>query len=158
MSNIQRTFNLIKELIHKDLAPVTNMANFCTVLKDEFDWHSVGFYLVDENKKRLYLGPHQGPLACIHIEYDKGVCGQAWSKQETLNVPDVHEYEGHIACSSLSNSELVIPMIYAGKVEAVLDIDSIEFSAFSKDAQQWLEQILAHLTQTLYSRAHSKRN
>jgi len=137
--------NIAKSLLSKDCQSLSNMANLCALLKEKFDFHWVGFYLVNEKNNSLYLGPFQGPLACTDIPFGKGVCGQAWSQNKILNVPDVHKFVGHIACSSLSNSEIVIPVVSANKVIAVLDIDSIEFNAFDKMDERYLAELISFI-------------
>ena len=103
-----------------------------------FFW--AGFYIVKD--EQLVLGPFQGPVACTRIPYGKGVCGTAWQRQETIVVPDVEEFPGHIACSSLSRSEIVVPIFADGSVYAVLDIDSKELATFDQTDKEWLEQIV----------------
>jgi GAF domain-containing protein len=108
-----------------------------------FFW--TGFYRVVGNE--LVLGPFQGPVACMHIPFGKGVCGSAWQRKETIVVPDVEQFPGHIACSSLSRSEIVVPVFsQAGEVVAVLDIDSKELSTFDETDRQYLEVICGHIT------------
>lgn len=122
----------------KDL--IASLANISAVLKHVFDFHWVGFYRVVNDE--LVLGPFQGPMACVRIAYGKGVCGTAWQKAQTIIVPDVHQFPGHIACSSLSNSEIVVPVKdKTGDVKLVLDVDSVNFNDFDSDDQQGLEQI-----------------
>ena len=112
-----------------------------------FFW--VGFYLVENEK--LILGPFQGPLACTEIKFGKGVCGTAWSRGETIIVKDVHQFPGHIACSSETNSEIVLPVIDSkGRVVAVLDIDSTEFSYFDNIDQKYLEKMLKWFASEVY--------
>jgi GAF domain-containing protein len=107
-----------------------------------FFW--TGFYIV--KGEELVLGPFQGPVACMHIAYGRGVCGTAWQRAESVVVPDVEQFPGHIACSSLSRSEIVVPVFdAAGKVKAVLDIDSKELGTFDATDQQWLEKIVKML-------------
>tara|TARA_B100001093_G_C26568099_1_gene901671 strand:- start:122 stop:661 length:540 start_codon:yes stop_codon:yes gene_type:complete len=101
-----------------------NLANVAAVLKEEFGWHWVGFYLVDEGRDELVLGPFQGPLACTRLHHGKGVCAAAWDTGVAQVVPDVHAFDGHVACSALTESELVIPIVAADEVVGVLDIDS----------------------------------
>ena len=128
---------------------VSSLANFVAVLKSQFDFFWVGFYLVDDNK--LILGPFQGPLACTEIKFGKGVCGSAWSECKTIVVGDVHQFPGHIACSSETNSEIVLPVINAeGKVVAVLDIDSITFNDFDAVDQKYLEKLLKWFALQVY--------
>ena len=128
---------------------ISNLSNFVAILKSHFDFFWVGFYLV-ENKK-LILGPFQGPLACTEIKFGKGVCGTAWSRGETIIVEDVHQFPGHIACSSETNSEIVLPVIDSkGRVVAVLDIDSTEFSDFDNIDQKYLEKMLKWFASEVY--------
>lgn len=133
----------VKALLGDEHNRIANMANVCAVLKEVFDWLWVGFYLNDGND--LVLGPFQGPLACTRIAFGKGVCGTAFSRQQTIIVPDVDKFPGHIACSSLSRSEIVIPGIHAGKVEFVLDIDSEETDQFDSSDQKYLKRLVEML-------------
>jgi GAF domain-containing protein len=119
---------------------VANMANFSAALKEVFEFWWVGFYLV--KNEQLVLGPFQGPVACTRIAYGCGVCGTAWREMQTLIVPDVDQFPGHIACSSLSRSEIVVPLMADGEVWAVLDIDSSELAAFDAIDQMYLEQLV----------------
>jgi GAF domain-containing protein len=119
---------------------VANLANVCAALKEQFKWFWVGFYLVKGNE--LVLGPFQGPVACTRIAYGKGVCGAAWAQAQTLVVPDVEEFPGHIACSSLSRSEIVIPVLLDGHVVAVLDVDSELLNHFDDTDARFLEAIV----------------
>lgn len=119
---------------------IANMANISAALKMTFDWLWVGFYLVDNGE--LVLGPFQGPIACTRIIYGKGVCGTAWAQQATVIVPDVEQFSGHIACSSLSRSEIVVPVKNpAGQIVAVLDVDSLQLADFDVSDQYYLELI-----------------
>lgn len=119
---------------------VANLANISAALKEQFKWFWVGFYLVKDGE--LVLGPFQGPVACTRIKLGKGVCGAAWEQQKTLIVPDVDAFPGHIACSSLSRSEIVVPVFHDGKVVAVLDVDSEELDQFDTTDAQYLEEIV----------------
>ena len=119
---------------------VANLANICAALKEQFKWFWVGFYLVKDNE--LVLGPFQGPVACTRIGLGKGVCGAAWQQEKILVVPDVDAFPGHIACSSLSRSEIVVPLFYDGKVVGVLDIDSEELDQFDETDARYLEEIV----------------
>ena len=119
---------------------VANMANIAAALKEQFGWLWVGFYVV--KKDELVLGPFQGPVACTRISRGRGVCGSSWEQQKTLIVPDVAAFPGHIACSSLSKSEIVVPVIRNGEVVAVLDADSSELNSFDKTDQQFLEEMM----------------
>lgn len=129
--------------VEKDL--IANMANVSAMIKDTFNFLWVGFYRVIEDEKQeevLVLGPFQGPLACTRIKKGRGVCGGAWKEEKTLVVPNVDEFPGHIACSSLSKSEIVLPMKKDNKVYAVLDIDSLELNTFDEEDKYYLEQII----------------
>jgi L-methionine (R)-S-oxide reductase len=119
---------------------VANLANICAALKEQFKWFWIGFYLVKDNE--LVLGPFQGPVACTRIGLGKGVCGTAWQQEKTLVVPDVDEFPGHIVCSSLSQSEIVVPVFHDGKVIAVLDADSEALAHFDETDAGYLEQIV----------------
>jgi L-methionine (R)-S-oxide reductase len=119
---------------------VANMANVAAALKEQFGWLWVGFYVVKNDE--LVLAPFQGPVACTRIKKGRGVCGQAWQQAQTLIVPDVEKFPGHIACSSLSKSEIVVPIIKQDEVVAVLDVDSNEYNLFDETDQRYLEQIV----------------
>ena len=119
---------------------IANMANMAALIHETFGFWWTGFYIVKEQE--LVLGPFQGPIACTRIPYGKGVCGTSWQRRETIVVPDVHEFPGHIACSSLSCSEIVVPIFSKGSVYAVLDIDSKELATFDKTDKEWLERIV----------------
>lgn len=129
----------IKALVQGETDSIANMANITAALKEQFGWLWVGFYLVNENQ--LVLGPFQGPVACTRINYNKGVCGTAWSRGETIIVPDVDAFPGHIACSSLSKSEIVVPVWDNNKIKAVLDVDSIVLNDFDEVDKKYLEEI-----------------
>ncbi len=153
------TLNLIqtdnREEKYKSLAPqiyaliadesdlVANLANISAALKTALDFYWIGFYLIKNDE--LVLGPFQGPIACTRIAKGKGVCGQAWEHKKTLIVPDVDQFPGHIACSSASKSEIVVPLINNGEVMGVLDIDSDKLNDFSEVDEQYLRQILERL-------------
>lgn len=130
----------IKALLEGEPDLVANMANITAALKEQFNWLWVGFYLVKEEE--LVLGPFQGPIACTRIKKGRGVCGSSWAQVKTLIVADVEKFPGHIACSSLSRSEIVIPIIRGGNVKAVLDVDSDKLAAFDETDQFYLEQIV----------------
>lgn len=119
---------------------VANLANVSAALKQQFGWLWVGFYLVKQNE--LVLGPFQGPVACTRIKKGRGVCGTSWLESKTLIVPDVEKFPGHIACSSLSKSEIVIPVIKNNEVVAVLDADSEKYDLFDETDQQYLENVV----------------
>ncbi|RYY48223.1 MAG: GAF domain-containing protein [Chitinophagaceae bacterium] len=120
---------------------VANLANISAALKEQFGWFWVGFYLV--KKDELVLGPFQGPVACTRIKKGRGVCGSSWEQHKTLIVPDVEQFPGHIACSSLSRSEIVIPLFHNSEVVAVLDVDSSELNEFDEIDEKYLSQIVA---------------
>ncbi|NBT14744.1 MAG: GAF domain-containing protein [Chitinophagia bacterium] len=130
----------IKALLEGERDLVANMANFVAALKEQFNFFWVGFYLVKEDE--LVLGPFQGPIACTRIRKGRGVCGTAWEKAETIVVPDVEKFPGHIACSSLSKSEIVVPVFKEGSVIAVLDVDSSELESFDEIDQRYLEAMV----------------
>ena len=119
---------------------VANLANVSAALKQQFGWLWVGFYLV--KKYELILGPFQGPVACTRISKGRGVCGTSWAKAQTLIVADVEKFPGHIACSSASRSEIVIPIMQDGEVVGVLDVDSTELNYFDETDAQYLEQLV----------------
>jgi len=131
----------IKGLLDGETDLVANLANVAAALKEQFGWFWVGFYLVKDNE--LVLGPFQGPVACTRIRKGRGVCGSSWEQQKTLIVPDVEKFPGHIACSSLSKSEIVVPIIRNNEVVAVLDVDSDQYDQFDSTDQQYLEQIVS---------------
>lgn len=120
---------------------VANLANVAAALKEQFGWLWVGFYLVKNDE--LVLGPFQGPVACTRIRKGRGVCGTSWEKASTLIVPDVEKFPGHIACSSLSRSEIVLPLMTGNEVVGVLDADSADVNSFDETDQLYLEKIIA---------------
>ena len=130
----------IKGLLEGETDLVANLANVAAALKEQFKWFWVGFYLVKEDE--LVLGPFQGPVACTRIKKGRGVCGSSWTTAQTIIVPDVEKFPGHIACSSASKSEIVIPVIRHKTVTGVLDIDSDELDQFDQTDQQCLEKIV----------------
>jgi GAF domain-containing protein len=130
----------IAALVEGERDLIANLANIAAALKEQFKWFWVGFYLVKEND--LVLGPFQGPVACTRIAKGRGVCGSAWAQQKTLVVPDVELFPGHIACSSLSRSEIVVPLVEDEKVYGVLDVDSEEPDQFDDTDAKYLEQII----------------
>jgi GAF domain-containing protein len=131
----------IAALIDPNASELSNYANVCAAIQTAFKHWWCGFYFV--NGEHLTLGPFQGPVACTSIGFNKGVCGTAWAKAHSIIVPNVHEFEGHIACSSESNSEIVVPVFKQGTIVAVLDIDSIYFNTFDEVDALYLEQIVA---------------
>lgn len=141
----QLLFDQIKALTEDETDTIANMANIASMIHQTFGFWWTGFYRVrtipESEKEMLVLGPFQGPLACSRIAYGKGVCGTAWAKGETVIVPDVNLFPGHIACSSASRSEIVVPIFKDGKAIAVLDIDSAALNTFDETDAFWLEKI-----------------
>jgi L-methionine (R)-S-oxide reductase len=131
----------IQALITGEPNLIANLANIAAALKEQFNWFWVGFYWVIDDE--LVLGPFQGPVACTRIKKGRGVCGSAWEKAATIIVDDVEKFPGHIACSSLSKSEIVVPVFKEGKIIGVLDVDSSELSQFDTTDQVYLEKIVA---------------
>ncbi len=135
----------IRSLIEGETDGVAVMANICAAIHDAMRFWWTGFYRVKDGE--LVLGPFQGPVACMHIGFGKGVCGTAWKEKRTIIVPDVEQFPGHIACSSFSRSEIVVPIFSQnGEVTGVLDIDSKELATFDDTDQQYLERICKMLT------------
>ncbi|MGM9759581.1 MAG: GAF domain-containing protein [Parabacteroides sp.] len=134
----------IKSLVENEPDRIANMANVAAALWETFGFFWVGFYRVEG--EQLLLGPFQGPVACTRIRKGKGVCGTAWAEGKSLIVPDVELFPGHIACSSRSRSEIVVPLIQAGQVTAVLDIDSDQVASFDETDAHYLEQIVSLLS------------
>lgn len=130
----------IKGLLEGETDLIANLANVTAAIHQQFEHLWVGFYLVKGGE--LVLGPFQGPIACTRIKKGKGVCGTAWEKETTLIVPDVEQFPGHIACSSLSKSEIVVPLFHAGTVMGVLDVDSAELGTFDETDNHYLTAIL----------------
>ena len=130
----------IKGLLEGEPDLIANLANVAAAFKEQFGWLWVGFYLV--RGEELVLGPFQGPVACTRIKKGRGVCGTSWQKAQTLIVPDVEKFPGHIACSSLSRSEIVVPVIRNGEVAAVLDVDSELLDQFNETDKKYLEEIV----------------
>jgi L-methionine (R)-S-oxide reductase len=130
----------IEALLQGETDLTANLANMAAALKEQFKWFWVGFYLVKEGE--LVLGPFQGPVACTRIALGKGVCGAAWQQQKTLIVPDVEAFPGHIACSSLSQSEIVVPLFNNGEVAGVLDVDSELLDQFDETDALYLEELV----------------
>ena len=136
----QEIYKQIESIVGGETDQIANMANTAALLHEAFGFWWTGFYIVKGGQ--LVLGPFQGPVACTRIGFGKGVCGTSWSRRETIAVPNVHEFPGHIACSSLSQSEIVVPMFRDNEVYAVLDIDSKELSTFDETDKDWLEKIV----------------
>lgn len=129
----------LQSIVEGEEDVIANMANVAACIMETFHFWWVGFYRVIDNT--LVLGPFQGPLACTRIKRGKGVCGTAWEKSQTIIVEDVDQFPGHIACSSASRSEIVVPILKNNKVVAVLDIDSEKLATFDSIDQMWLEKI-----------------
>lgn len=129
----------LKALIGDEIDLVANLANISAALKSSFDFFWVGFYQVKASE--LVLGPFQGTVACTRIAFGRGVCGKAWELKETLLVPDVDAFPGHIACSSLSKSEIVVPILQNGEVWGVLDVDSDQLADFDETDRLYLTEI-----------------
>jgi L-methionine (R)-S-oxide reductase len=130
----------IQGLLEGEPDLVANLANVSAALKEQFGWFWVGFYLVKDGE--LVLGPFQGPVACTRIRKGRGVCGSAWELAKTLIVPEVEKFPGHIACSSLSKSEIVVPLFTNDEVVGVLDVDSDTYDSFDETDKQYLEKIV----------------
>jgi len=130
-------------LVKDETNLIANLSNLSSLIHFTFNFWWTGFYFVDS--QQLVLGPFQGPLACTRIPYGKGVCGTAWKEGRTIVVPDVEQFPGHIACSSESRSEIVVPIFKDGKVWAELDIDSKELNTFDEIDKQWLELLIKNL-------------
>ena len=145
MKKKEDKYKLLKEQIRAltggETDRVAVMANVCAAIHQEMGFFWTGFYRVVGNE--LVLGPFQGPVACMHIPFGRGVCGTAWQQKRTLVVPDVEQFPGHIACSAASRSEIVVPVTRNGQVEAVLDIDSQHLATFDYCDRHWLEQVVA---------------
>ena len=136
-------YSQIRSLLDSESDLIANMANVSSMIHQTFGFWWTGFYIVKDGQ--LVLGPFQGPLACTRINYGKGVCGISWERKETVIVPDVDLFPGHIACSSLSRSEIVVPLFRGEDVYADLDIDSKELSTFDETDKEWLEKITSLL-------------
>ena len=133
-------YKQIESVTEEESDVIANMANIASMIHQTFGFWWTGFYRVVD--KELLLGPFQGPLACSRIAYGKGVCGTAWKEQKSEVVPDVDKFPGHIACSSASKSEIVVPVFLNGEVVAVLDIDSEHYNTFDNTDKEWLERIV----------------
>ncbi len=156
MHELRIEHNSNKEIAYNSLLPqiealvsgeqdlTANLANISAALKSAFNWWWVGFYLVKENE--LLLGPFQGPVACTRIGLGKGVCGSAWQQAQSIIVADVEKFPGHIACSSASKSEIVIPIIINEKVIGVLDVDSEHLNHFDNTDQLYLEKLIRNIS------------
>ena len=133
----------IAALVDGETDWIANMANIVAVLHETFGFWWTGFYRVEGEE--LVLGPFQGPIACTRIPFGRGVCGTAWAQDRTIIVPDVHDFPGHIACSSASKSEIVVPVRRNNQIIAVLDIDSADYNTFDAIDRQYLEQIVSEM-------------
>jgi len=133
----------IEALLYGETDLIANLANICAALKEQFGWFWVGFYLVKNDE--LVLGPFQGPVACTRIKKGKGVCGASWQQEQTLIVPNVDEFPGHIACASASKSEIVLPIYQANEIIGVLDVDSEYLSHFDEVDELYLKKIISFL-------------
>jgi GAF domain-containing protein len=136
----------VETLISGERDLVANLANIAAALREAFGFFWVGFYVVQDQE--LVLGPFQGPIACTRIAYGRGVCGTAWKEQKTQLVPDVEAFPGHIACSSASKSEIVVPAFQDGEVFLVLDVDSDQLNDFDGVDQRYLEDLMGMLEKT----------
>lgn len=130
----------IQAIVEDESDVIANLANICAALKQQFGWFWIGFYLVKDNE--LVLGPFQGPIACTRIAKGRGVCGAAWQQQQVIVVPDVDQFPGHIACSSASKSEIVLPIMKNGQCVGVLDVDSDELNQFDQIDAEYLQQLM----------------
>ena len=138
----------VESLLEGENNPVGQLANAAALLHETMGWWWTGFYLVKDGE--LQLGPFQGPIACYRIKHGRGVCGTAWAENRTIVVPDVEQFPGHIACSSLSRSEIVVPLRnHDGEVTGVLDIDSKDLATFDETDARWLEEIARVIERTL---------
>ena len=135
----------VKAMVKDESDAVANMANVAALIQEAFHFWWTGFYRVmpkaGSDVKELVLGPFQGPVACMHIPFGRGVCGTAWERRATIVVPDVEQFPGHIACSSESRSEIVVPLFKGNEVIGMLDIDSEKLATFDDIDKEWLEQI-----------------
>ena len=131
----------IRAVIEGEQDAIANLANIAAALKEQFGWLWIGFYMVKNGE--LVVGPFQGPVACTRIRKGKGVCGTSWQEARTLIVQDVEAFPGHIACSSLSRSEIVVPIFLHDEVIGVLDVDSVALNEFDEEDQRWLEELVA---------------
>lgn len=137
-------------LISDEQEEISVLANTVAALREAFNFFWVGFYLV--KGEQLILGPFQGDVACYRIRKSKGVCGTAWAEAQTIVVPDVDQFPGHIACSSSSRSEIVVPILAKGEVVGVLDIDSAQLNSFDETDRHYLEEVTSVIANTLYNK------
>ena len=136
-------FPQIKSLIGGEIDLIANLANVSAALKEAFNFFWVGFYIVKNSQ--LVLGPFQGPIACTRIDYGKGICGTSWKDKKAIVVEDVNQFPGHIACSALSQSEIVIPIVKNNEVVAILDVDSEQLSHFDEIDEKYLSKIVEYI-------------
>jgi GAF domain-containing protein len=146
-TNYESLLNQIKSITESESNKIANLANTIALIHENLNTLWTGFYFVEGDD--LVLGPFQGPVACTRIKFGKGVCGKAWSEKKTLRVSDVHAFDGHIACSALSNSEIVIPLRLNNEVVGVLDIDSTKLNHFKSDDEVGLGQIVSYIEKLL---------
>ena len=140
----------IFSLVSEEPNPIANMANIVAALKQAFPYYSwVGFYLLESKSNELVLGPFQGKIACTRIAIGKGVCGNSYQKKETIIVPDVNQFSGHIFCDGDSKSEIVIPIIHQNKILGVLDVDSHNFNSFGETDKKYLEKLISTIVQKI---------
>ncbi len=137
----------IESLLDGETNLIANLANVSAVLREAFGFFWVGFYLVEGSE--LVLGPFQGPVACTRIGHGRGVCGQAWATAQTVVVPDVHAFPGHIACNAASQSEIVVPVVKRGKVVLVLDVDSDRLNNFGEVDERYLGEVARLIADTM---------
>ncbi len=155
MTNKQEKYNLlmsqIPSLMDSRCHWIANYSNFCAAIQQQFQHWWCGIYLINDNNQ-LELTVFQGPIACTLIDYNKGVCGKAWAIQESIIVPNVHEFEGHIACSSESNSEIVVPIVFENTLVGVLDIDSRNYNEFDEIDNVELKKLLQYLPHNQFNK------
>ena len=147
IENYRLLLSQVKAMVKDESDPVANMANVAALIQEAFHFWWTGFYRVIG--EQLVLGPFQGPVACTRIGFGKGVCGTAWKEKKTIVVEDVEQFPGHIACSSESKSEIVVPLMKNGEVIGVLDIDSERLATFDQTDKEWLEQIAEVISSVL---------
>jgi len=143
----EEAVNEVKGVINGEPDLIANLSNITAILKTKFNFWWIGFYMV--KNEELVLGPFQGPVACTRIKIGKGVCGSSWEQKQTIIVPDVHQFPGHIACSSVSNSEIVVPIIKNEEVKMVLDVDSEHYNHFNEVDKKYLEEISVIVSELL---------
>jgi L-methionine (R)-S-oxide reductase len=152
----QQLLPQLAALIEDETDLTANLANICAALKDSFGWLWVGFYRADSHTRQLILGPFQGPPACTRIAHGRGVCGQAWAAAQTLMVADVNAHPDHIACSSLAQSEIVVPVLDGhNNVVLVLDVDADTTACFDQTDAQYLQQLAALISQHHFNNANT---